>query len=230
MLSRILEPEVMDSPEEAGDYDAMDHSTVNRLFVEDFLALWSGENPILDVGTGTGQIPIELCRQAATAQVVGIDLAWHMLALGNENVRRAGLANRLRLERCDAKQLPYPSASFAAVISNSIVHHIPEPAAVLVEMLRVLKPCGTLLVRDLLRPADDATLRQIVRTYAGDANTHQQQMFADSLHAALTLDEVRRLVADLGADPAQVRQTSDRHWTWAIKHPATTPPGCSQGA
>ena len=56
MLPRVLEPEVMDSAEEAHDYDAMDHGTVNRLFVEDFLAGWDGSNPILDVGTGTAQL------------------------------------------------------------------------------------------------------------------------------------------------------------------------------
>ena len=40
------------------------------------------------------------------------------------------------MERQDAKRLPYPSHSFAAVISNSIVHHIPEPGKVLAEMVR----------------------------------------------------------------------------------------------
>jgi ubiquinone/menaquinone biosynthesis C-methylase UbiE len=214
MLGRVLEPEVMDSAAEARDYDAMDHSTVNRVFVADFLAVWPGAVPILDVGTGTAQIPIELCRSAPTARVVAIDLADHMLTLGRENVRRAGFAERLQLERCDAKQLAYESGSFAAVISNSIVHHIPEPRRVLAEMVRVLQPGGVLFLRDLLRPADQAMLDRLVRTYAGDANAHQQQMFADSLHAALSLPELRDLVATLGCDPDQVRQTTDRHWTW----------------
>src|SRR5947209_13366565 len=111
MLPRVLEPEVMDSAEEARDYDAMDHATVNRAFVADFLAAAGRRadlNPILDVGTGTAQIPIELCRQWPAARVTGIDLAEHMLRLGRDNVRRAGLDDRIRLERCDAKQLPYP--------------------------------------------------------------------------------------------------------------------------
>src|SRR5437879_2965362 len=81
MLTRVLEPEVMDSPEEARDYDAMDHGAVNRAFVVDFLAAWNGENPILDVGTGTALIPIELCRQAPAARVVAVDLAEHMIRL-----------------------------------------------------------------------------------------------------------------------------------------------------
>ncbi len=41
MLSRVLEPEVMDTPEQASAYDAMDHSEVNRRFVDDVLAAWA---------------------------------------------------------------------------------------------------------------------------------------------------------------------------------------------
>src|SRR5262249_44193787 len=131
MLPRVLEPEAMDSAEEAADYDAMDHAAVNRVFVADFLAVWDGCSPILDVGTGTAQIPIELCRQHPSASVIGVDLAEHMLAVGRDNLRRAGLEERIRLERCDAKEMPYADGAFAAVISNSIVHHIPQPKAVL---------------------------------------------------------------------------------------------------
>lgn len=217
MIPRILEPEVMDSAAEARDYDSMDHSAVNRIFVTDLLAVWDGRGPILDVGTGTAQIPIELCSRHAGAQVVAIDLAEHMLAVGRENVRRAGLAQRVRLELVDAKKMPYPSGSFATVISNSIVHHIPEPAAVFAEMSRVVASGGLLFVRDLLRPSDKETLNHLVDTYAAGANNHQRQMFADSLHAALTLEEVRGHVAGHGFDPATVQATSDRHWTWVAR-------------
>lgn len=217
MLPRVLEVEVMDTAAEARDYDAMDHGPVNRVFVADFLAAWDGQNPILDVGTGTAQIPIELCRTAPVARVVAVDLAEHMLQLGRDNVHRAGLDDRLRLERVDAKGLPYPDGSFAAVISNSIVHHIPEPARVLAEMVRVTAPGGVLFVRDLVRPSDEPTLDHIVRTYAGDANTHQRQMFRDSLHAALALAEVRDMVAALGFPSETVQQTTDRHWTWLTR-------------
>lgn len=214
MLPRTLEPEVMDSPEEARDYDAMDHAAVNSVFVADFLFVWNKSNPILDVGTGTAQIPIELCRRDSTAHVVGIDLAEHMLKVGQDNVRRAQLENRIRLERRDAKNLPYLAGAFAAIISNSIIHHIPEPRSALAEMARVVKPDGLIFVRDLLRPANGAAVEELVKTYAGEANPHQKKMFGDSLRAALNLSEVRGLLADLGFDPAVVRQTSDRHWTF----------------
>jgi ubiquinone/menaquinone biosynthesis C-methylase UbiE len=217
MLPRVLEPEVMDTIEEAHDYDAMDHSQVNAVFVADFLAVWDGRSPVLDVGTGTAQILLELCRAADTVRVVGVDLAEHMLIVGRHHVARAGLQERVSLERCDAKALPYADGSFGAVISNSIVHHIPEPARVLAEMVRVAAAGGTLFIRDLLRPADDAMVRHLVATYAGPANAHQKQMFEDSLRAALTLAEIQGLVGGLGYDPSQVRQTTDRHWTWQAR-------------
>jgi ubiquinone/menaquinone biosynthesis C-methylase UbiE len=219
MLARVLEPEVMDSPEEARDYDAMDHSAVNRVFVDDFLAAWDGRNPVLDVGTGTAQIPIELCRRDPRATVVAADLAEQMLVVGRANVRRAGLEDRLRLERCDAKRLPYGAARFGAVMSNSIVHHIAEPGVVLAEMVRVVQPGGMLFIRDLLRPDNEDELRRLVAAYAGDANAHQRQMFADSLHAALSLAEIRSLVTALHFDATGVRQTTDRHWTWCGRKP-----------
>jgi ubiquinone/menaquinone biosynthesis C-methylase UbiE len=219
VLPRILEPEVMDTPEEARDYDAMDHSAVNRVFVADFLAAWSGPfGSILDAGTGTAQVPIELCRSGPPGiGVTAIDLAEEMLRLARVNVARAGLADRIRLERVDAKHLPYPDGAFAAVMSNSIVHHIPDPAVVLTEMVRVCAPGGLLFVRDLLRPPDRETLQRLVDQHAAGANDHQRRLFADSLHAALDLDEVRALVAARGFDPAGVRQTTDRHWTWTAR-------------
>ena len=73
---------------------------------------------------------------------------------------------------------------------------------------------GMLFIRDLLRPPTKDVLDNLVARYAGDANPHQRQLFADSLHAALTLEEVRALLASLGFDAETVQQTSDRHWTW----------------
>ncbi len=70
-------------------------------------------------------------------------------------------------------------------------------------------------MRDLLRPADDETVKQLVQTYAGEENAHSRQMFDDSLRAALSLEEIRKLVSQLDFDPGSVQVTSDRHWTWA---------------
>jgi len=224
MLARVLEPEVMDSPEEALEYDSMDHRAVNRAFVEDFLAFVPGgprfPDSILDLGTGTAQIPIELCRRIPAACVTAVDLAESMLELGRANLAAAGLLDRVTLERIDAKGLPYRAGEFAAVISNSIVHHVPEPRRVLDEAIRVTEPGGYLFFRDLLRPETDAAVESLVARHAGQATPRQRALFAASLRASLNLVEIRALVAEFGFLDQEARQTSDRHWTFAARVPA----------
>jgi ubiquinone/menaquinone biosynthesis C-methylase UbiE len=220
MLERRLEPEVMDTPGEARDYDAMDHSAVNRAFVADFVAQWRGQSPILDLGTGTALIPLELYKSGSTtARLVGVDLAAAMLEVGRRNVAAAGADRVIELRQADAKALPFADGDFAAVMSNSIVHHIPDPRPVLREAVRVTRPGGLLFFRDLMRPPDTPTLNRLVDIYAAGANDHQRQLFADSLNAALTVDEVRAIVTEIGFEPDTVRATSDRHWTWVSHKP-----------
>jgi ubiquinone/menaquinone biosynthesis C-methylase UbiE len=230
MLARVLEPEVMDTPEEARDYDAMDHAEVNRRFVDDLLPHLAGarrplagfgENDslrLLDLGTGTALIPIELCRCAENLSIVAVDAAHHMLELAQRNIDARGLNHRITVQWADAKSLPFCDGHFDGVISNSIVHHLPDPMVALREAVRVTN-AGILLFRDLLRPSGENELRALVNRYApaaGRSNEtdHQRKMFADSLRAALTLDEIRGLVDELGFPPAGVDQTSDQHWTW----------------
>lgn len=219
-LSRVLEPEAMDTPQEAHDYDTMDHGQVNRAFASYFLAAAAragvhADEPVLDVGTGTALIPIELCAQNPAARVTAVDLADEMLRLARRRVDAAGLHEQIALKRVDAKRMPFADCAFAAVMSNSIVHHIPEPYRVLEEIVRVARGGGVIFVRDLARPYDEAQVRQLVDVYAADCNAHQRQLFDDSLRAALSLAEIRDLIARLGADPAHVTLTSDRHWTWS---------------
>ncbi len=161
--------------------------------------------------------PIELCLRQPTAQVLAVDLAENMLDVARTNVAAAGLTDRIKIQRVDAKELPFDEGRFAAVISNSIVHHIPKPQSVLAETVRVVHDGALILFRDLMRPSDDATLEHLVDTYALGANSHQQQMFRDSLHAALAIEEIRDLVAGLGFSPDSVQPTSDRHWTWSVR-------------
>ena len=224
----------MDTAAEAADYDSMDHSSVNRVFVDDLLsaanAAGFGERltsrsdrlRVLDIGTGTAQIPIEFCQRPVNVDMVAIDLAAEMLLVAEQNIRDAGLHGSILLEHVDAKELPFDDGEFDWVISNSIVHHIPEPIDSLREMQRVLKPGGLLFVRDLFRPDSSEQVENLVQTYAGSDNDEQQQLFRQSLHAALTPAEMAELMQSLGWPGSSVEQTSDRHWTvTAIGHSRT---------
>src|ERR1041385_6542435 len=100
MIERQLEPEAMDTVEEAHEYDSMDHSTVNARFVEDLLSAASQLPPldlrgqfVIDVGTGTARIPIEFCRARSDGRVVAADLAGEMLKVAHRNVSSAGLTD-----------------------------------------------------------------------------------------------------------------------------------------
>jgi ubiquinone/menaquinone biosynthesis C-methylase UbiE len=217
MLPRVLEPEAMDSVEEARDYDAMDHGAVNARFVADFLAVHGrcrgGE--VLDVGTGPARIAIELCQADPSARLLATDLADAMLELARRNVADAGLEDRIECIQGDAKALPWADGRFEAVISNSIVHHIPDPAPALAEMVRLVATGGTLFVRDLARPATDSEVATLVATYAGSEPPAARALFEASLHAALTVPEVQAIARALGLPSEGVAMTSDRHWTWA---------------
>ena len=226
VLTRVLEPEVMDRPEEARDYDAMDFAEVNGRFVADFplsVGRETAEGEVLDIGTGPGRIPILLCRADRRFRVLGIDLAGPMLDLARRNVADAELADLIRFARGDAKALPFPDGRFEAVMANTIVHHIPEPTAALREMVRLLAPGGTLFVRDLVRPDDEAAVAALVDRHAGAEPGPAQALFRDSLRAALTLDEVHAIVGPLGVEPGRVAMTSDRHWTLAWHKPTLAP-------
>lgn len=212
-MKRILEPEVMDTREEAEAYDAMDHTAVNIPFVERVVELGANQGHFLDLGTGPAQIPIFLAQRCPKIQITGIDLSVNMLALGEQHVAEAGLTDRVALECVDAKTLPYPDQSFDGVISNSIIHHLPDPLTAFREIRRVVRPDGLILIRDLMRPNTPQAAQALVERYAADDTPYQKKLFYDSFLAALTIPEIEVMLAQAGLTDAIVAQSSDRHWS-----------------
>ena len=221
MIPRVLEPEAMDTPEEAAEYDAMDHSGVNSRFVADLRRFCGGrvEGLVLDLGIGTARIPIELCRVDPEVNVVGVDLARWMLEVAEVNINKADLEDRIKLQLGDGKELYDEDETYSGVMSNTIVHHVPDPESMFVEMIRLAEEGGFVFVRDLVRPETPEQVDWYVRRYAGKESAKAKALFAASLNAAFTLEEVRNLVSKVGSDPNSVRMSSNRHWTWAWKRP-----------
>jgi ubiquinone/menaquinone biosynthesis C-methylase UbiE len=217
-MDRILEPEVMDTWLETTAYDAMDFVAVNTAFATDAIELDPHAIKILDIGTGTARIPILMCQQRPQYLITAIDLAQSMSIVGQRNIDEAGLNQRIRLELVDAKRMPYPDLEFDMLISNSLVHHLPEPLSFFQEIKRLVRPGGAMLIRDLIRPTSDAIVDQLVVKFGGEYDAHQQQLFSDSLKAALTLAEVQALIDRVGLGQVKLTQSSDLHWTIARKH------------
>ena len=224
-LSRVLEPEVMDSEQEAETYNDMDHSAVNTLFVSDLLESANANQfelkDILDLGTATALIPIELCSRLETCRVMAIDMSVSMLDLARYNIEADGMIERIQLGKVDAKAMGYNDELFDCVMSNSIVHHLADPILCLREAVRVTCQGGLLFFRDLMRPELDEQVQSLVETYAGEETEHSKKLFDDSLRASLSLDEIQDLVEKLGFDRKTVLATSDRHWTWAAVKPVS---------
>jgi ubiquinone/menaquinone biosynthesis C-methylase UbiE len=209
-LERILEPEAMDTAEEAEGYDSMDHTEANAAFVGRLFELGASGH-MLDLGTGPAHMPIEICERDRGARITGVDLAHHMLRVGKSNVDESGLEDRIELLHGDAKDLGFEDGQFDAVYSNTILHHIPDPRPFLREAARLVRPGGALLIRDLFRPLDEARLAELVELHAAGCNDYQRDLFAASLHAAFTPEELRELCEECGLGHAEVVIDTDRH-------------------
>ena len=107
----------------------------------------SGEERVLDVGTGAGELAIALAPLVAS--VVGLDIVPEMLEQG-----RSRAPANVELVEGDATMLPFGPGEFDLVCSARTLHHVARPELVLAEMNRVLRPGGTMLVVDQLAPVD----------------------------------------------------------------------------
>ncbi len=223
MLARQLEPEFNNDFRESQDYNNMDHVAVNEAFVRDLVASGvldpgpvdpeADSSVILDLGTGTALIPIELCMQFEACRIIAQDAAVSMLELAKINVAIGLCEHRIELRHGDCKQLEFDADLFDGVMCNSLLHHLADPSRGLSEMLRVCKPGGWIFVRDLFRPESSDQVEQLVATHAALEPPANQQLLRQSLHAALTLDEASIMAVALGLSPECLTVTSDRHWT-----------------
>jgi ubiquinone/menaquinone biosynthesis C-methylase UbiE len=226
-MERILEPEVMDTWEESIAYDAMDFTDINTAFANNAIALLATTHPILvlDAGTGPGRIPVIMAQMRPKWKFVAVDLAESMLQIAQQNLQKVNqatnqtanqqtnLQERISFELVDVKNLPYEDGQFDLIVSNSLIHHLPEPSTFFQQLKRVLKPNGGIFIRDLLRPSSMEILNALVDSIGWEYDSPQKQLFRDSLHAALTIDEVKNFIEQAGLENVDIYQNSDRHWT-----------------
>jgi arsenite methyltransferase len=103
---------------------------------------------VLDIGCGAGVDTILAAMKAGpTGKAVGIDIVPEMLQRAKSNMELTGLKN-IRFERTSGEVLPFSDNEFDVVISNGVFNLIPDKAALLNEVSRVLKPRGRLMLAD----------------------------------------------------------------------------------
>ncbi len=213
-LERTLENESMDVPEEAQQYEEMDHSSVNRVFVDDLLAGGHVGQHVIDMGCGPAAIPIELCQRDEEVLVIALDSSIAMLEIAKVQIDFAGMLDRIFLEQGDVKDIEeFQESSADTVISNTMMHHLPDPTLAIEAALYLRRDGGRIFIRDLARPESESEVERLVQTYAQGETDFAQQQLRQSLHAALTCAEMKEMVQAFGISPDHVQMTSDRHWT-----------------
>jgi len=154
---------------------------------------------VLDVGSGLGQLTIELARQPEVCEAVGIDLSADLVEAARHQAETVG-ANARFLEMDAADLSPLADASFTVVISTLSLHHWAEPQKALAEIRRVLAPGGRALIMDLRRDiaAPLFGLAALVTRYALPEPIRRVGEPLASLKAAYTPAEVAVLAMKAG--------------------------------
>ncbi len=212
-MERMLEPELMDDPEQALAYARADFEEENRGFVARFHEYFPDFNGghVLDLGCGPADITIRFAREWAGCSLTGVDASPAMIRLAAEAVRAAGLTDRVAL-RCERVQQFALSEPADAAISNSLLHHLPNPYQFWHVLRRLVKPGGCVLVMDLLRPESPEAAQTIVDRYAAGESPLLRRDFYNSLLAAFTEDEVAAQLAEMNLTRLLIDVPDDRHW------------------
>lgn len=155
---------------------------------------------VVDLGTGTGDLLIEIAALYPTTQFIGVDLSAEALAKGKETLLQAGLNNVkfLQSDMCMIDSIRSGSVDF--VMSTMALHHLPSTEhlqATLGEVDRVLKPHGEFFVIDFTRMKNRKNVDVIVNAIAGSADPEFKRDFHDSMLAAFSLSDFRAACAAL---------------------------------
>jgi ubiquinone/menaquinone biosynthesis C-methylase UbiE len=131
----------------SGQWDDMRSSFYNADVIEALAERGhlAANSRVADVGTGTGFVAAGLAGRVAT--VTGIDNSPAMLAVAADNLAALG-ADNVRLAEGELDDLPLPDDSVDVAVANMVLHHAPDPAAMLAEMARVVKPRGMIAITD----------------------------------------------------------------------------------
>ena len=129
---------------------------------------WRGDERVLDVGCGNGFLLIETAKHLTSGSATGIDLWKTDAGLqsrdgARRNANLEGVADRVDIRNADAGAMPFEDNAFDVIVSSLMLHHAGGSAdrdQVVQEMVRVLKPGGTILLYDV-RPLIDVAARQL---------------------------------------------------------------------
>jgi ubiquinone/menaquinone biosynthesis C-methylase UbiE len=204
----------MDELEQARAYAQADFDEPNASFVAHFADHFPDftYGTVADLGCGPGDIALRFARRWPNCIVHGLDGSTAMLGFAAEVLRgEPELHSRVQFVLGRLPGVPMPLARYDAVVSNSLLHHLPDPA-VLWNSVRELGADGArVLVMDLCRPATPVDAQATVEAYAGGEPEILKRDFFYSLCAAFEPGEVEQQLEQCGLRSLSVEVVSDRH-------------------
>lgn len=215
-MQRVPEPELMDNDEQARAYAQADFAQPHELFVERFKTLFADQDVsgrVLDLGCGPADITIRFARAYPACRLDGVDGAPPMLYYGDRAVAAAGLGRRIRLIHAYLPSAALPHGAYDAVISNSLLHHLHDPASLWQAVKHYARPRAPVFIMDLRRPRDPAQAKALVRQYAAGEPQVLRRDFFNSLRAAYTVAEVREQLRQANLNHLVAEALTDRHLT-----------------
>jgi len=214
-VRRIPEPELMDGEEQARAYAEADFSEPNELFLALFREHFPdplGPARVLDLGCGPADILLRFARAHPQTRCEALDGSAAMLAFAERALREAPeLAARVSLIRDTLPSACLPAGAYDVVLSNSLLHHLHDPAVLWETVRSAGRPGTAVLVMDLARPASEEAADALVAEHAAEAPPVLRHDFRASLCAAFTPDEVREQLVRAGLGRLRVDRVSDRH-------------------
>lgn len=211
-MHRVLEPEVMDTSENVLAYASADFSEVNQKFVDDLVKKYpSYLKNVLDLGCGPADIPVRLASLLSEVHVTAVDASKKMIEAAEKSVNKAKLNNQISLHQAYLPGLVLKTNSFDAIISNSLLHHLPDPMVLWEEIKKFGKKSAAIFIMDLLRPNSKEKATEIVEKYSGNEHVVLKEDFYNSLLAAFTPDEVKDQLKKADLLKLNVEIISDRH-------------------
>jgi len=115
------------------------------------MAELSGNEMVLDLACGTGDITFALREKVDRGRAIGLDITQEMLVIAEKKRRAVGI-NAIHFERSDIMQMPFSNESFDRITGGYALRNVPDIAGALVEIKRVLKPGGKFLSLDFGKP------------------------------------------------------------------------------
>jgi len=185
-------------------------SKLEDSFVERALKLGVENGMVLDVGTRVGLIPLKILWQNENFFSIGVDSSTAMVERARETATAWGLEDRSFFQLGDARIMRLKSGYFDLVVSDCVLHRFTDPVSVLVEIARVLKPKGALLIRDYRRPNRFTMSRQI-DALSGLLGSRMKPQIDSALRAAYTSAELEQMLRDSAISEARVVELDEYH-------------------